>query len=195
MNSICVFCGSNEGARPEYRQAATALGRLLARRGQTLVYGGADVGLMGAVADAALAEGGRVVGVIPHSLVAKEIAHKGLTELHTVGTLHERKVMMAEMSDAFISLPGGYGTLDEMFEMLTWSQIGTHLKPSGLLNIARYFDPLLALLDHAVAERFLHAKHRAMLLTDADPARLLDLLAANPPGHYDKWIDRKPGAE
>ena len=190
MNSICIFCGSNEGARPEYRKAADDMGRTIARRGLTLVYGGADVGLMGAVADAALAEGGPVIGVIPQSLAAREIAHPGLTELHVVGTLHERKVMMAELSDAFVSLPGGYGTLDELFEMLTWSQIGTHLKPSGLLNIAGYFDPLLALLDHAVQERFLHARHRAMLLADDDPARLLDLLGENPPQLYDKWIDR-----
>ncbi|MEO7719065.1 MAG: TIGR00730 family Rossman fold protein [Capsulimonas sp.] len=190
MNSVGVFCGSNEGARPEYRQAATALGAAIARRGWKLVYGGANVGLMGAVADAALAEGGRVTGIIPHSMVAKEIAHQGLTELHTVNTLYERKAMMAELSDAFVSLPGGYGTLDEMFEMLTWSQIGTHLKPSGLLNIAHYFDPLIALLDHAVAERFLHARHRGMLLTNDDPDRLLDLLTANPVQPYDKWIDR-----
>ena len=173
---ICVFCGSNPGVRPEYARAARDLGSLLARRGIGLVYGGGAVGLMGAVADAALEAGGAVVGVIPQTLVARELAHPGLTELRIVRTMHERKATMAELSTAFVTLPGGFGTLDETCEMLTWAQLGIHAKPCGLLNVAGYFDPLLAFLERAVEEGFLHAEHRALVVQETDPARLVEQL-------------------
>jgi uncharacterized protein (TIGR00730 family) len=191
LQSICVFCGSSRGARPEYLEAAQAMGRAIAQRGLTLVYGAGNIGLMGALADAALAEGGRVVGVIPQSLVEWEVAHEGLTERYIVGSMHERKAMMADRADAFIALPGGLGTFEELFEILTWAQLGLHRKPFGLLNVAGYFDALLALLDNAVAERFLRPEHRGLVLAEPDdPARLLDHLAAYEPPTLDKFIDR-----
>jgi hypothetical protein len=190
ISRVLVFCGSSPGARPEYAQEADALGRLLAERGLGLVYGGARVGLMGAVADGALAAGGEVVGVIPRQLVEHEIAHTGLSELHEVTTMHERKALMAELSDAVVALPGGTGTLDELFELFTWSQLGLHQMPIGLLDVAGYWQPLLAALDHMVAERFLRAEHRQTLLVDRDGGALLDALASYRHAAPYKWLDR-----
>jgi uncharacterized protein (TIGR00730 family) len=176
--AVCVFCGSSSGGRPEYAAAARALGSLLAQRGVTLVYGAGHVGLMGVLADAALAAGGRVVGVIPQGLVDRELAHSGLSELHIVRTMHERKALMADRSGAFLALPGGYGTADELFEILTWAQLGIHDKPIGLLNVAGYFDPLLAWLDRAVQDRFVRAEHRLLLQVGEQPETLVDSLIA-----------------
>jgi uncharacterized protein (TIGR00730 family) len=178
VNNVCVFCGSQGGKPAVYADAARKLGTLLAGRGLGLVYGAGHVGLMGILADAALAKGGRVVGVIPQDLVDRELAHTGLTELIVVDTMHQRKALMAERSDAFIALPGGYGTLDETFEILTWAQLGYHNKPVGLLNVAGYFDGLLAWLDHAGHEGFLRSKHRDLLTVDVDAERLLDRLGS-----------------
>ncbi|HTU98248.1 MAG TPA: TIGR00730 family Rossman fold protein [Solirubrobacteraceae bacterium] len=194
ISRVLVFCGSSPGARPEYAEAADALGRLLAARGLGLVYGGARVGLMGAVADGALAAGGEVVGVIPRQLVEHEIAHTGLTELHEVATMHERKALMADLSDAVTALPGGTGTLDELFELFTWSQLGLHHMPIGVLDVAGYWQPLLALLDHMVAERLLRAEHRDTLLVSADASELLDALANYRHSVDDKWLDRRAAA-
>ncbi len=188
IKRVLVFCGSSPGARPEYAQAAGEVGALIARRGLGLVYGGASVGLMGAVADGALAARGEVIGVIPRQLVKREIAHAGLTDLREVGTMHERKALMAELSDAVIALPGGTGTLDELFELFTWSQLGLHRMPMGLLDVAGYWQPLLAMLDHMVAERLLRSEHRETLLVDTDPAALLDTLAAYRHQAVDKWM-------
>ena len=188
MQSVCVFCGSNPGARHVYAEAARALGRTLADRGLRLVYGGAAVGLMGTLADAALAAGGNVVCVIPGVLVAREIAHAGLTEIRVVDSMHERKSVMAELSDGFIALPGGAGTLEELFEVWTWSQLGLHRKPVGLLNVEGYFDALIAFLDHQTNERFMRREHRDMLLVDADPALLLKRFETYRPPRVEKWI-------
>ena len=190
MKRVLVFCGSSPGRIPEYADAAADLGRLLAQRGLETVYGGASVGLMGAVADGALAAGGRVIGVIPTRLVEGEIAHAGLTELRIVETMHERKALMAKLSDAVIALPGGTGTLDELFELLTWSQLGLHRKPLGLLDVAGYWQPLLVFLHHAVNERFLRAEHLDTLLVEQHPAALLDRLASHEHRAFDKWLDR-----
>ncbi len=190
MERICVFCGSNPGANPAYAEAAADLGRLLAGRGLTLVYGGGHVGLMGVLADAALAAGGRVTGVIPEALAAKELAHRGLTDLVVVGSMHERKALMSELSDAFIALPGGIGTLEEWFEVWTWSQLGFQPKPCGMLNVAGYYDHLLAFLDHMTAERFLSPPHRSMSVVEERADRLLDRLASYRPSRAEKWIDR-----
>jgi uncharacterized protein (TIGR00730 family) len=187
---VLVFCGSSPGSRPAYAETAAALGGMLAKRELELVYGGASVGLMGAVADAALAGGGRVTGVIPNRLVEAEVAHAGLTDLRVVETMHERKALMAELSDAVIAMPGGTGTLDELFELFTWSQLGLHRMPLGLLNVAGYWDPLLGFLEHAVAERFLRSEHLATLLVSQEPGALLDELAAYRPKALDKWLDR-----
>ncbi len=176
MRSVCVFCGSSFGRRQSYADAAAEVGRLLAERDITLVYGGGNVGLMGVTADACLAAGGRVIGVIPQSMVEREIAHLALTHLRIVNSMHERKAMMAELADAFIAMPGGFGTFEELFEILTWRQIRLHEKALGLLNVEGYFDPLLALADHAVNEGFLRAGHRANLLTSARAADLLAVL-------------------
>jgi uncharacterized protein (TIGR00730 family) len=189
LNSLCVFCGSNPGASPAYAEAAAHLGRTLAARGLTLVYGGGRVGLMGVVAGAALAAGGRVIGVIPQALATLELAHGGLTELQVVGSMHERKARMSELSDGFLALPGGIGTLEEWFEVWTWSQLGFHPKPCGLLNVAGYYDHLLAFLDHVTAERFLNEAHRAMAIVGDDPGLLLDRLAAWQPPRARKWIE------
>jgi uncharacterized protein (TIGR00730 family) len=178
MERICVFCGSSSGARPSYAKAARDLGIALACRGIALVTGGGSVGLMGAVADAALEAGGEAIGVIPETLVARELAHPRLTELRVVRSMHERKATMTELSDAFVTLPGGFGTLDEMCEVLTWTQLGIHAKPCGILNVDGYFDPLLAFLDRAVQEGFLLADHRALLLEETEPQRLLSRLLA-----------------
>ena len=190
MKRICVFCGSNPGAEPAYAEAAADLGRLLAGRGLTLVYGGGHVGLMGVLADATLAAGGRVTGVIPEALAAKELAHAGLTDLVVVGSMHERKALMSELSDAFIALPGGIGTLEEWFEVWTWSQLGFQPKPCGMLNVAGYYDHLLAFLDHMTEERFLSPPHRSMAIVEDRADRLLDRLASYQPPRAEKWIDR-----
>lgn len=174
MNQLAVFCGSASGASPDYAQKAVELGQELARQQIGLVYGGSDAGLMAAAADAALAEGGQVTGVIPTVLADREIAHTGLTELFVVSSMHERKAKMAELSDAFIVLPGGAGTMEEFFEMFTWAQIGLHEKPIGLLNVNGYFDPLIAFFDHMTAEQFLQPAFREMLLVDESPAGLLE---------------------
>ena len=178
MRRVCVFCGANAGSRDQYRIAAQGLGAVLFRRGHGLVYGGGNVGLMGTLADSVLQAGGEVIGVIPQHLVAKEVAHRGLTDLRIVETMHQRKAMMNELSDAFIALPGGYGTLEEFFEILTWSQLGIHRKPSGLLNVTGYYDHLLAMLDHAVEEGFLLAANRKLVIADTDSDRLVERLAA-----------------
>ena len=169
----CVFCGSNRGVNPAYGAAAAGLARCLAASGIGIVYGGGNVGLMGVLADAALAEGGAVIGVIPRMLVEREIAHQGLTELRVVGSMHERKALMADLSDAFIAMPGGYGTLDEFCEILTWTQLGLQRKPIGILNVDGYFDRLLDLFDHAVEQRFVRQKHRDMIVTDENPESLI----------------------
>lgn len=187
---VCVFCGSSPGSIPAYGEIAARLGRLLVAEGLGLVYGGASVGLMGRLADAALAAGGEVIGVIPQALVDMEVAHNGLSELRVVATMHERKAVMADLSDAFVALPGGIGTLDELFEVLTWAQLGLHTKPTGLLDLGGYFQPLLAFLDGAVKARFLQPAHRGMLLVEADPARLLAAFRAYRPPPPFKWVDR-----
>jgi hypothetical protein len=189
LNSLCVFCGSNPGASPAYGEAAARLGRALAGRGLALVYGGGRVGLMGVVADAALAAGGKVTGVIPEALATRELAHATLSDLQVVGSMHERKARMSELSDGFIALPGGIGTLEEWFEVWTWSQLGFQPKPCALLNVAGYYDHLLAFLDHMTGERFLNEAHRGMAIVDDDPERLLDRLAAWRPTRARKWID------
>ena len=191
MKRVCVFCGSSPGARPAYSDATVELARLLAAQGIGVVYGGAHVGLMGVLADAALAEGGEVIGVIPQALVDKEIAHAGLSDLRVVDSMHERKALMADLSDAFIALPGGLGTLDELFEVWTWAQLGMHRKPCALLDVNGYFASLTAFLEHSVAERFVREQNRAMLLTDEDPKRLIARLRDfDPEAMQPKWIDR-----
>lgn len=176
MQRICVFCGSQAGSNGLYRQVAIDLGRLLARRSYGLVYGGGHVGLMGVIADAVLASGGEVIGVIPESMVARELAHTGVTRLEVVAGMHERKARMAALADAFIALPGGYGTFEELFEVITWAQIGLHRKPIGLLNVAGYFDALRALVEHAITEGFIRDEHRHLLTIADDHATLLDML-------------------
>ena len=190
MKRICVFAGSSRGAREEYASAAQQLARELVAQGYEVVYGGGKVGMMGVMADAALGAGGKVIGVIPKALLAKEIAHSGLTELRVVDSMHTRKAMMAELSVGFIALPGGLGTMEELFEVLTWSQLGLHAKPCGLLNVSGYFDPLLAFLDSTVSERFVKSEHRALVITSTSPTELLARLAAYRPPHVEKWIDR-----
>lgn len=187
---ICVFCGSNFGRLPAYGEAATFLGRTLAREGIGLVYGGASVGLMGAVADAVLATGGEAIGVLPQALKDKELAHPGLTELHVVASMHERKAMMADLSDGFIALPGGVGTLEELFEIWTWAQLGFHKKPCGVLNVAGFYDRLAGFLDHVADQAFMKSENRAMLLADDDPVRLLAAFRAYEPPSVSKWIER-----
>jgi uncharacterized protein (TIGR00730 family) len=190
LRRICVFCGSNKGARADYVEAARSMGRVLAHRKIALVYGGGNVGLMGEIADTVLAAGGKVIGVIPEALVAKELAHADLSELHIVGSMHERKALMAELSDAFVAMPGGFGTFEEFCEVLTWSQLGLHQKPCGLLNVMGYYNNLLSLFDHAVAEQFVRPQHRTLVLEEKDPERLIQLLENYQPPKLDKWIDR-----
>jgi uncharacterized protein (TIGR00730 family) len=190
LTSICVFCGSSPGARPEYRDAAEALGALMAERGIRLVYGGGHVGLMGIVADATLASGGDVIGVITEGLQAREVGHARLPDLRVVETMHERKALMASLADAFVALPGGAGTLDEFFEAWTWLQLGIHRKPVGLLNVAGYYDALLAFLDRGVADRFIRDEYLDALVVDADARRLIDRLYHAGPVRSDKWLDR-----
>jgi len=190
MRRICVFSGSSPGARPEYAAAARLLGAALAGRGLGLVYGGAKVGLMGVVADAVLAGGGEVIGIIPKRLMTKELAHTGLAELRVVASMHDRKREMADLADAFVALPGGIGTLEELTEVLSWAQLGLHAKPCGVLEVAGYFERLVGFLDHAVTERFLQPAHRAMLVVGDDPDTLLDRLAAYRAPVVEKWLDR-----
>ena len=189
LSSICVFCGSNAGANPAYLKAAEVVGRGLAQRGVQVIYGGATVGMMGALADAARGAGGEVIGVIPQSIFDREIGHTGLDDLRVVGSMHERKALMAELSDAFIALPGGIGTLEELFEVYTWAQLGIHAKPLGLLDVAGYFQPLVAFLDHAVQERFLRPEMRTLLAVSDDLDDLLAALEASEPVTVQKWIE------
>lgn len=188
MKRICVYCGSSSGKSPEYIESAHALAEALVERGIGLVYGGASVGIMGAIADTVLDHGGEVIGVIPQSLVEKEVSHHGLTELKVVASMHERKAAMAEISDGFIALPGGLGTLEELFEMLTWSQLGFHQKPCGILNVKQYFDHLRLFLDHAVEQQFVKDVHRNMLLVEQNPSKLLTLMADYRPLAVGKWM-------
>jgi uncharacterized protein (TIGR00730 family) len=190
LRSICVFCGSQSGARPEYAAAAAAFGRLLAERGIRVVYGGGNVGMMGVLADAALASGGEVIGVIPQRLVDQELAHHGISDLRIVGSMHERKALMAELSDAFVALPGGLGTFEELCEVLTWAQLGIHDKPCGCLNVLGYFDPLNELLDHAVAEGFLRSEQRRLFISTSDREELLGLLYSRGAAATKKWAGR-----
>jgi uncharacterized protein (TIGR00730 family) len=189
IRRLAVFCGSNPGARPDYVEAARALGRLLAQRGIGIVYGGSNVGLMAALADAMTDEFGDIIGVIPRMLVEREVANKALTDLRIVDSMHQRKAMMAELADGFIALPGGIGTLEEFFETWTWGQLGMHAKPCGLLNVAGYFDPLLEFLDHAVAERFVRDAHRAMVVVESEPAALLSRFERYEPPRVVKWLN------
>jgi uncharacterized protein (TIGR00730 family) len=191
MRRICVFCGSSPGSRPEYGDAAEEIGNELVRRNIGLVYGGGNVGLMGRVADAVLKAGGEAQGVIPENLMAREIGHKGLTKLHVVRSMHERKALMADLSNAFVALPGGFGTLEEFCEVLTWSQLGLHAKPCGILNVLGYYSPLLAMFDHAVEERFLKPENRAFVLARESPADLLQALEEWRPALVEKWLDRE----
>ncbi|WP_310493556.1 TIGR00730 family Rossman fold protein [Dechloromonas sp.] len=193
MKRICVFCGSNAGHNPVYRAEAEKLGRLLAARGIELVYGAGNIGLMGAVADACLEAGGTVIGVIPEALMGKEVAgravdHRTLTRIEVVDSMHTRKARMAELSDGFIALPGGFGTFEEFCEILTWGQLGFHAKPMGLLNVNGFYDPLLAMFDKAVAEGFLRAQNRAMALADTDIEKLLATMTAYRPEPVSKWL-------
>ncbi len=188
MKRVCVFCGSSVGTSPAYAEAATALGALLASRGIGLVYGGGNVGLMGVIADAALAAGGEVIGVIPRALADREVAHTGLADLRVVDSMHTRKAMMAELSDAFIAMPGGVGTFEELFEAVTWTQLGLHRKACGLLNVEGFYSPLVAFIDQAVTEGFIRPVHRTAIVVDDDPARLLDTLATIDLPDVPKWI-------
>lgn len=190
FSRICIFCGSSRGVRPAYAHAARATGTLLAERGIGLVYGGGNVGLMGVVADAALAAGGEVIGVIPRSLFEREIAHAGLTDLRIVHSMHERKALMADLADAFIAMPGGVGTFEEFFEAVTWTQLGLHRKPCGLLDVDGFYAPLEAFIDRAVHEGFIRQGHRGIVVTDSDPEALVDRLAAAALPDLPKWIAR-----
>jgi uncharacterized protein (TIGR00730 family) len=190
MKRICIFCGSSTGTRPEYAETARTMGRALVRRGIGLVYGGGCIGLMGIVADEVMGGGGEVVGVIPEALVTRELAHGDITQLIVVHSMHERKAKMAELSDAFIALPGGYGTFEEFCEILTWAQLGLHRKPCGILNVNDYYEPLLRLFDNAVAEGFLRPANRRLVIEETDPSRLLEMLEDYTPAQTEKWIRR-----
>ena len=191
MKRICVFCGSSAGSRPEYRQAAEGLAAELVRRGIGLVFGGGNLGLMGIVADAVLAAQGEAIGVIPEHLMTREISHTRLTRLHIVRSMHERKAMMADLSDAFIALPGGFGTFEEFCEVLTWTQLGLQTKPCGILNVLGYYSHLLAMFDHAVEECFLKPQNRALVLARDSVPDLLQALEQWRPAHIEKWLDRE----
>ena len=188
MNRICVYCGSSPGRLPDYRDAARALGHELAARGLGLVYGGAGIGVMGAVADAILEKGGQAIGVIPYALATREVAHSGLDELFVVDSMHERKAKMAELSDGFIALPGGWGTIEEIFEMLTWAQLGFHKKPCGLLNISGYYDHLFTFLEHAIDQRFVREEYRPMIMMEQTAGDLLDRYQQYQAPSVKKWI-------
>ena len=188
MHRICVFCGSSLGNHRAFADAAEAMGKLLARRGITLVYGGGNVGLMGVIADTVMNHGGEVIGVIPHALAEREIAKSAITDLRVVDSMHTRKAMMADLSDAFIALPGGVGTFEEFFEAVTWTQLGLHRKPCGLLNVNAFYSPLAAFIDQAVSEGFIKPLHRSIIVVDDDPERLLDTLATIQLPDVPKWI-------
>jgi uncharacterized protein (TIGR00730 family) len=189
IKSICVFCGSNKGAHPSYLKAANELGELLAEFGIRLIFGGGRVGLMGVVADAVMKNGGEVIGIIPNALDAREVGHSAITELRIVSSMHERKAAMADLADAFIALPGGFGTFEEFCEILTWAQLGIHQKPCGLLNVNNYYDSLLNLFDHATNEQFVREEHRKLVLVHNDPKELIDLLNTYEPPVVEKWLD------
>lgn len=191
MKRICVFCGASSGLRDSYAEAASELGRLLARAGSGLVFGGGNVGLMGVIADAALGEGGEVIGVIPRSLLGKELAHEGLSEIHVVDSMLERKKLLADLSDAFIALPGGVGTLDELAEVMTGAQLGLHQKPIGILDVDGYFEPLISFFDRATAEGFIRPEHRRILIVDDDPARLLSRMGEPRELIPARWSERE----
>ena len=188
---LCVFCGSSHGANPVYAEAAKNLGGELARRGIELVYGGGNVGLMGVVADATLAAGGKVIGVIPEALMAKELGHKSIQDLRVVKTMHERKALMAELSDGFIAMPGGTGTFEEFFEIVTWAQLGFHSKPCALLNVNGFYDPLLHLVDHAIKEQFVKPKQRELVVVESNSSALLDRMARHQVPYEPKWIGKE----
>jgi uncharacterized protein (TIGR00730 family) len=189
--NLCIFCGSAVGSRAAYTEAAQRLGKLLVERGIGLVYGGGNVGLMGVIADSVLSGGGSVIGVMPRNLIAREIGHAGITELRVVDTMHQRKALMADLSSGFIALPGGYGTFDEFFEVVTWTQLGLHRKGCGLLNVDGYYDPMVAMLDRAVADGFILPHNRALVLDDTSPEPLLDRVLSFQPPATEKWLDRK----
>ncbi len=191
MKQVCIFCGSYSGAQPLYMRAAHDIGASLAKRNIGLIYGGGRVGLMGAIADGTLAGGGQVTGIIPQSLVDRELAHTGLSALHVVTSMHERKAMMAQLADAFIALPGGYGTMDELFEIITWAQLGFHHKPIAMLNLGGYFDPLLTFIEHMSTEGFIKPEHRSVVLVKSDVDELLDGLISYEAPRLEKWI-KKP---
>ena len=194
MKRLCVYCGSSMGARPAYRDAALSLGRLLAGRGIGLVYGGGHVGLMGAVADGALAAGGQVTGVIPRALMDRELGHTGIQDLRVVADMHERKTLMADLADAFIAMPGGWGTIEELTEMLTWLQLGIHAKPIGLLNVDGYYDPFLQFAERMVEQQFVRPEQRSLLHVEAEPHALLERLSTPMPPPVDKWFEPVPPA-
>jgi uncharacterized protein (TIGR00730 family) len=194
MKSICIYCGSSAGGNVEYQSMARQMGRTLAEQNIALVYGGGSVGLMGITADACLEAGGKVIGIIPQKLMDKEVGHKSLTEMHVVADMHTRKAKMIELSDGFIAMPGAYGTLDEVFEALTWAQLGYHRSPVALLNVAGFYDGLLQFLDKATAEKFLRPMHREMLLVDTEIAPLLDRMRAHEPINADKWLEQVASA-
>ena len=187
---ICVFCGSQMGTAPAYRQAATALGSEMVRRGLGVVYGGGSVGLMGVLADCVLDSGGEIIGVIPEALATKELLHPRVGDMRRVADMHQRKALMAELADAFIALPGGYGTFEELFEIVTWAQLGFHRKNVGLLNVAGYFDPLVELIEHAIREEFITPAHRELIVVESEPARLLDRLATHEMPVVRRWLKR-----
>jgi len=190
VNRVCVFCGSSSGLRRSYADAARALGNVLLLRRIGLVYGGGNVGLMGTIADAVVRGGGEVIGVIPEALVERELAHGEVSQMIVVRSMHERKAKMAELSDAFIAMPGGFGTFEEFCEIITWAQLGMHRKPCGILNVDGYYDPLLTLFDRSVSEGFVHPSNRRLVLEETDPDRLLSMLANYTPPPTEKWIDR-----
>ena len=190
MKNITVFCGSSSGFRVEYAEAAVNLAHCLAERNIRLIYGGGNVGLMGVIADEMMRQGGEVIGIIPDALDKKEVGHRGITELRVVGSMHERKALMAELTDGFIAMPGGIGTFEEFFEVLTWAQLGFHGKPCGILNVAGYYDGLLALCDNAVGEGFLRDIHRRLILDESEAVSLLEKMADFQPPTIEKWIDR-----
>ena len=190
LQTVCVFCAAGEGRNPTYVAHARQMGRYLAGSGRRLVYGGGRTGLMGALAEGALGAGGEVVGIMPKHLVDHEVAHTGLTELRVVASMHERKAMLADMSDGFLAMPGGLGTLEELFEIWTWGQLGLHRKPYGILNVHGYFTPLLAFLDHAVSEQFIRPEYRALLVVDTEPAALIARMEAMEPPPLPRWVQR-----
>jgi len=191
MNRICVFCGSKMGINPRFLETAIQLGRVLAERRLDLVYGGASIGLMGAVADSVMAGGGKAVGVIPEAMASKEVAHDGLTEMHVVSSMHERKSMMARLADAFVALPGGFGSFEELLEMITWAQLGIHQKPVGILNVSGYYDPLIQLFERAIEEDFIRPSNRQLFLVDQEPDRLIQTLLTHKLPEVKRWITER----